>query len=656
MAALPTTSWMMRGIKMNFYSDEELIPDEAEAMPIMQDDISVSDFLAEDVPTLPGLETSSDFYQPAIERVAFAEQEVGAALPALEQALITKVMEDGVNRQKGTFGYGMTEDQYMDPATYGFEGQPRLQSTAKPYGMSQEEYDNEGGKYRKVISIDGGSNEFQGLGKYATPEEFYAANPEGFAATNPALYQQMLARNSQGARIGREAGGNILQQLGERVKNIEKLQNPNDMMMAAAALSGDIAKQKDDIVKRIVAEVDSKYDLERLKGDIIANQKADMADPGFAAAKGKFSPFTQMAEDTFKKAAAARDKELKERISLNPVLADLESGGKYLEKMAENIVRTRMMDIERDKNAAERRAERQADIIAGEERRKLAKKEEREEKLLEEADRFFASIGGNSKYLSDITPFKDIASDPIAVKARFGMMDQKTKTSVMEALSGGEDRAFGLAITGNPYAEEILIKSMQNASGRDVRDIKKELSDYGNFVRNPIAAGEVFKELISGGMMKKDPTLDALIAKHASPMTKYTSKDEAAEGMKWRMNFVNTYAGLRAQKELKGNVEKWVSDEPMPSALKNYLNDPARDTSKPLSIDAAIDLAIPMKSVQERRQYIDELSTYYAGAIGRRNRSAIGHIDPRQASYVKNKFAASVYNEMGIGSGVFGWN
>lgn len=633
----------------DFY--DEIEPDSAEAYPIaMEDGVSVDDFYVDDA--LPSqsvmpVEETFNFVQPAIERIAAAEIEVGQSLPALEQALVNSV--------KGTFGYGMTEDQYMDPATYGFEGQPRLTSTSKPYGMSQEEYDNEGGQYRKQITIDGGSQEFQGLGKYATPEEFYAANPEGFAATNPILYQQMLQRNSQGAKIGRQAGEFTLEALGQRVKDIQKLQDPNDMMMAAAALSGDIAKQKDSIVKNIVAEVQGKYNLQGLKEAVTLNQKADMADPAFAAMKGKWSPHTEMAEQQYKQAAAAYEKELKERLSLNPVLADLESGGKYLEKMAENIVRTRISDIERDKNAAERRKERQEDAIVGEERRRAAKAADKAEAALEAADTFFAALGSNAKYLSDITPFRDIASDPVAVKARFAMLDTKKKQSVMEALEGGADKAFGLALTGNPYSEEILVKGLQETTGRDVKDIKKELSEYGQFVRTPAFAGEKLKELISVGMLKKDPTLEGMIMKHASPLTKYSNKEEAAEGMRWRMQFVDTYAGLQAQKELKGNVEKWNSDEPMPLFLKSKLDNPARQPT-PVTLDEAIDYTRELKTLPERKQYIEELSAYYAGAIGRRNRSPIGSIDPRQAMYVKNKFAGSVYSQMGLGSGPFGWN
>ncbi len=76
----------------------------------------------------------------------------------------------------------MSQDMFYQPSTYGFEGgviEPREENTLPSIN----------------IMGDSKSTEFQGLGKYATPQEFVEQDPSGFAKVNPELAGKVAPRS-----------------------------------------------------------------------------------------------------------------------------------------------------------------------------------------------------------------------------------------------------------------------------------------------------------------------------------------------------------------------------------------------------------------------------------------------------------------------------
>ncbi len=515
--------------------------------------------------------------------------------------------------------FGLTEQEYYNPQSYGFEGaqlDPNKVATDQRFRAS-EEPQPANRQVRIIGNAPSPTDQFQSLGKYATPEEFFAKDPAGFQLTNPGLYPAMAAK-AQKAAVGNlslEASGLTLKQVGDRVKAIEGMTNTQDMMTAIAQLNGDIFKSKAKFYETALGQSEAEFQIPQLKQALVMQEKMDKADPNYP---GYASKATEEVRKALQSAQAAARGDVKEKLAMNPLLAELEGSVKYLEKFAEVSLNRRIQT----------------------EARTAQKAEDRQEALEFKVDQFLEGLGDKKKLIPMM--FEEaVAGSKTALYARINSFTPQQKKDFEEAITVGEQGAAKLALRGNLFAKDI-VKSVEERNGLSADQIKTKYNELQDVVNNPLKAGAAYKEMVTKGYLKKDPGLEAEVGLFASDLSLKGNKEALETGKEFRLNLAEQYASMKMAERLDGDISKWKSSTPTPAFISQFLADPAKNTRTPVTRDQLIShiqtLPKPQQSVA-----LKEFRDYYLGAIGEANKSLFGSINPLRANDIALKASMGVF-------------
>ena len=494
-----------------------------------------------------------------------------------------------------------------------------------PGSKASIEYDAEGNKKSVSIVGSGNNTEFQGLGKYATPQEFMERNPEGFRLTNPGLWRKMQEEQASrtASQYGQEGTQLTSDQLRNRFVQIDQIKDFKERAIAIAQLEGDVSKAKVGFLQSAERQARSQLGIDQLTNSLQMSMKADRNHPMFLQSGGKPSIETTALASQLKQAQAAYGATVKGILAGNPLLNELDSSSKYLTKLAEK-------QLDKDMKAADTKEE-----------KALILKEKREEEI----QNFSNSLGAKKELVALMWP--DIGGDMGAVKTRLELetkKDSKRLKEFNEAMEGGEQHAFRLALRGNEYATEIAIGKEARDKGLTREEARKQLYPYARIVGDE--SGLAAKEAAAAmGYPKKeskkgvsDPFNEAVMMATNPDLMKNAGLKEAATAAK--IQIAERYANFKVAKDFSSDIRNWKSTAPTPQWVQAYLNDPAKNKGEPIHINTLVDEARGFPP-EQRIPMMRSLRAYYMGAAEMVNKtSAYGKIDTHRAGIEFNSAAA----------------
>lgn len=490
-----------------------------------------------------------------------------------------------------------------------------LRHMEQAMGWSPAEITTNADGSTKSIVIHGNSEEFQGLGKYRSPEEFIRANPEGFRAANPLLAarmereQQIQQRAQQSFQAMNTIGGSqIIKNLQEQIARLNEITDRNEMFKAVSDIEISIARSKQDFINQAKQMAEAKLGIPTLTEQLRQNEALDRQNPLFFQNNGKDSIETAMVRRQLQMAEKAYASTVKEMIAQNPIFIELDAVDKLMSRTAQ----FRMNRLEKEMDRAEL-------AVA---------------KVNEKYTQIKAQLGSNVKYLPVLFP--ESYQDPAVLVAQFEMMDKKTQNSMLMAMEMAETNPSRLplmAISGlNPFAGKILLAKEREANISDIETMGK-LAKMEAIFKNPIETAKAIKELKAAGYMtgwskERMREFEGQMAKFANPvLDKALSGEQKAIADQWRMEIAQKYVEMKKIEQIDKNLANLNSSAARPAWLSAIAQDPKITGGKPLSLDMIISYINTKDSFKERSAMLNEFKAYYGGAMAEANKSSIGQIN-----------------------------
>lgn len=494
------------------------------------------------------------------------------------------------------------------------------------------EYGADGQKKSVTLVGSPDNTEFQGLGKYRTPQEFMAANPEGFRLTNPGLWRKMNEeRTSQVAQQYKAPATQMtVQQVTERFRAIDSIPDFKDRAVAIAQLEGDIAKTQTEFRQSAEQQARAQLGIDKNIQDLQISMKRDREHPMFLQSGGKPSIETTALAQQLKTAEKAYPQVVKSLINNNPLLNEITSASKMLTRLSEK-------QLEMDWRKAETKEE-----------KALLKKEIEIAKVEE----FSTSLGPKKGLVAMMWP--DIGADMGAVKSRLELetrKDPKRGKEFAEALEAGEQGAFRLALRGNEYATEIAIGKTVRDKGISREEARKQLYPFAAIVASNEAAKEAATEM--GLLGKKqvtgkaiDPNVELAQMATNPDLMKNSGLREAS--IDARIRLAEKYADFKVTKNFGDDITKWQVKS---KTMQEYLDNPAKNNGKPISINTIIDDIRERPPAQRIEAFRDLRRAFEASAEAVNKNSAYGQMN---ITGMRNKLEArmavtSFFEELGEG-------
>ena len=449
------------------------------------------------------------------------------------------------------------------------------------------------GEGRKQITLDGSRNpsaEFQGLGKYATPEEFMRLNPEGFKNTNPVLYQRMQAEAQARAEAPNKLAMQITGELDAKMQAITAEKDPlkkqamiGELRTSAAIAAANMTKQM-----RILAE--DKAGLATLQQQFLRQQKLDMMDP-LLVQMGKNSPATLQVARQLQQAKQSVAGLTKQMIAENPTLAAMDSKLKvFLAANERSIIK----DMERHEKDQEK-----IDAVAG--------------SLTPEA---IKNLGYVFPDVSDATT----AAKKIAVMAKNPTW--KKEWGVVLDPSFQNTDLLPMAAQGSRVAQTILTRQEMEKTGRSLDEVKADVSKFMKVYSSDADALAVLKKLPPSDTRNQ-------MVKAMQMLSLSHDKESNAQRQAIRFNAAMEYAKMSRMNSTLGDVQTWSGDI-------NLRSDPAAA--------AAID---KLKTISGKGNVrLDDFIGEYVNTVPKEQRAArMDHIKAAADSHAA-KYKDSVFGSI----------
>lgn len=485
-----------------------------------------------------------------------------------------------------------------------------LRAVEKARGWTPAEITTDSSGKRSIV-IQGNSTEFQGLGKYGTPEEFMRANPDGFRAANPLLAAQMEARAKATAQVFQSPIGSVsLSSITDQVNALKDIKDPDQMFKAVANIESSMAKAKQEYLMNAKKQAEAHLGIPTLTEMLRQSELRDRQHPMFMQSGGKDSIETTTLKKQLQAAQKAYASTVKEMVAGNPMLTELESVSRLMSRTAE----FRMKQLEKD----------------------LTKEEAAQAKVDQEYTMIRAKLGENFKYMPMLFPgtFENKAVFNEQIKS-LSDKDSKMMMDAMQQATESPQNLPSMAVMGNNYAREILLKQHE-LNGGNTQKAKADLADMERITNSAQGAAEALKELKANGWVPKGKeaaaAFEANVNKYANPaMDKALSGETLKEAKLWRLQRANEFIQMKKEKEINSDVSKLNSPAARPAWLDVYATDPKLNQGKKPSLDSVIAYINSKDDFQQRKQMMDEFKAYYGGAISESNKSGLGYINPMAA-------------------------
>lgn len=461
-----------------------------------------------------------------------------------------------------------------------------------------------------AITIKGNSEEFQGMGKYATPTAFMAANPEGFRQTNPILAAQMEQKAQTASRVFQsQAGGATIGNINERVSALGKITDQEQLVKGVLDLDGDISSAKQEQVNAIRQRTEASLNLNTLQEKLRQSEELDRQNPLFLKSGGKDSIETTLIRKELTTASKSYNTELKNAISTDPILVSLDKTSKLLGTMSSFHLR----NLEKSENKAEASAA----------------------KLAQEITQFKNQLGDSEKYLPALFP--STYDKPEVLMDQWKAIPNEQKKLIQSALLVAEDKGKLLqqSLAGNPFATKIVIHNAAALGDAAQSKTSKDIERLSTIVQSPAVAMDAVQKMMRAGWdpaagvtdpkertaikeaFKKDMNLFA--DPHNSKVGKERSGDDA---IRFRMMIATEAAKQEATFKLTNDVSLLSSSGARPAWIEAMATDP-KLSGKKTSLNDVMTYINTKDNFKERQQMLSEFKSYWGGAIGDYNKGGI---------------------------------
>lgn len=444
----------------------------------------------------------------------------------------------------------------------------------------QIETDQEGKTNR--IQMQGSPNnaEFQGLGKYRTPEEFMQYNPEGFKAANPVLYQRMQAEAKARAEAPTLAAQQITRELDSKMTAILAEKDPLKQQAMIGELRTSAAISATEITKSMRVLAEDKAGIAKIQQQLLRQQQLDAMDP-MLAQRGISSPITQrLTKDLIAAKQSVKDL-TKQMIAENPTLAALDSKLKNFLSVHE---------------------------------RNIARSLERDDKERDKLEAFAGIITPEAvKYLQYFFP--DVVDAQSAAKKAQIMGKNATWRKEWDVILNPAftDRdLLPMAAQGSKAAQIILTRQEMEKTGQSEAQVKAEAAKFMQIIGNDASAAAALKELPASFSRKNEWSKSLLMLS--------TQHDKESQGQKamLRYNIATEYMKASRMTSAFKDVESWGGDlnirsNPEAAAAIDRLKTTTGKTT--VDIDSFIGEFVtraPKEQQAERMDFVKKAAQSYA--------------------------------------------
>ena len=460
-------------------------------------------------------------------------------------------------------------------------------------------FNPDGSKKAITIKGDGTNTEFQSLGKYTTPEQFLAKDPETFKRVNPGLWAKMQAEQAAAAQVTTEFGINTFKGIEAQMDLISKEPDPIKRQKALSDLQVQVAQTASGLAKdtRILAEQQSGFTA--LQAQLKASEARDRAHPEWQSHLTDSRETLALRKQAM--AAQASSAGLSNRLlKENPLIAGMTA------KIG-NFLKTEQARVSKDLVASDN----------------IARAIEAEKMTISD---------DTAKYLTYLNP--KINNDPAeAAKLKLSLKADPMKKNLIAELAPFYDPAFKesdilpLAISGNDAAVKIATNVQAEKTGADPRKTEEDIKLAQRFVRDPAYFIEQMKPLAV-----KDKALAELLQSQSPTGAAILDKGKEAEArrMMQRASLVDAWMTARKTNIATNNVESWNGDKTLRSSpgIAQAIDEiKTIQPGKPISLDTLVGQYVAKAPKELQADRLDEIRSAMNSYIEKNNKGLYGNID-----------------------------
>ena len=413
----------------------------------------------------------------------------------------------------------------------------------------------------------------------------------------------ILFASPQGAQTNMSLPGSqeIIINLGNQLREAQEKYSNDPIRFAeeVSKIESTVAAKKVDFFKEAQARAFTTYGIPDLEKNLAANKEKDNA-PWFRQKYGMVDSDETIAAQT--KLAAmktAADGSIRESLLSNKTYQELDTYHKSFAKLAEGSLNSSI---------------------------------NRQEKLRVEAAAEYASYTVEERDLLD-KAVGNTTKDPAMVFARTRLMSPDQKKMLNSAIVGGHKAIPSLALSGNPFAQNVALATETEVFG-DRTVAEKKISEIAGIAASNELA---MKTLITMGA-PTDGVANA--GSLLGPQSKVTGKAASEDAARKRQEIATAYAAMQTQKTFDSDVLSLKSDMPVPAFLQAARNNPAKNPTGKISLETASALAM-RGTPEEQKRNRDELVNFYGNAAEKQNKSLFFKVHPLSAEKLKVKIALS---------------
>lgn len=482
----------------------------------------------------------------------------------------------------------------------------------------------------RTIQMSGQSDEFQGLGKYTSPEEFMRLNPDGFKKTNPVLWERMQADARARAEAPTQLAQKMNNELTTKMQAIQQESDPLKKEMMLSELKSSVAIAGADMTKQMRILAEDKAGVAKIRSLYEQSLQADIRSggartsvtigkdgrPTTTTSAGHESVATKNYRMQLQQAEQNVKIFTKQMISENPTLASLSERLKGFVSTQERLLTA---DLKRlDVN---------------------------QERLQAVAETLTPDAVKRLTYLQpDIQGNEQKAAAYILNKGK--LMDAKGKQGLMMVLEAPDAQSLiPLALSNNPgagAAREVVIQEQMLKTGQSREDVLKDTNKFAAIMTNEAAFKTALDRLPQTEQIKRMKTEYALLSQAKGKETEASKMAIRGEVAQLAMKDMKT-------REILGDVWSWQALRDNPAMLAAYDKIKTTSGKKFVSVDDFISGYVNTAPREQRAALMEQVQMA-ALAEGRKYRQAVfGGVDEvtltntiKAKSGVTSKLAGSI--------------
>ena len=459
------------------------------------------------------------------------------------------------------------------------------------------EFNPDGSKKSITIKGDPENTEFQGIGKYRTPQEFLAKDPETFKRVNPGLWHKMEREQAAAAATATNLGVATFKNIEAQMDLISQEKDPVARQKALSDLQVQVAETAANLAKdtRLMAEQQS--GLTAAKTALAASEARDRAHPDWnlhlSDSRETLALRKQVAQ------ASAMSGSLTNRLlKENPLIAGMTA-------KINNFFKTEQSRVSKELVASD-------NIDRAIEAEKMTISDD------------------TAKYLTYLNP--KINNDPAeAAKLKLALKADPMKKALIAELAPFYDPAFKesdilpLAIQGNNAAVKILVKVQQEKTGADPAKTEEDIKLAQRFVRDPQFFTEQMKPLAV-----KDPQLAELLKAQTTGSFLDKGKEAEQRRLMQRAGLLDAWMSSRKTNIAVNNIESWNGDKTLrasPELADTIDKIKTLQPNKSISLSTLVDQYVSQAPKELQADRMAQIKEAMISNVEKNNKGLYGNID-----------------------------